>query len=172
MARSGKLRIASDNWWIGWDDGGVFRGRYEHTIDGKGRTSLPARFRDVLAAQGDSRLVITTGLEPCCVAYPMREWEAFEERLARLPSFDPSVAMLKRIYVSGAVECELDKLGRLLLPSSLREHAGFKRDVLWAGMGKNIELWDKERFEALSKSALADEDKRADMAKRLAELGL
>ena len=150
----------------------MFRGRYEHTIDGKGRTSLPARFREVLAGAGESRLVVTTGLEPCCVAYPMREWEAFEERLSRLPSFDPSVAMLKRIYVSGAIECDLDKLGRLLLPSSLREHAGITREVLWAGMGKHVELWDKDRFDALSRTALTDQEKRADMAKRLAELGL
>jgi MraZ protein len=172
VARSGKLGIASAAWWIERDERHVFRGRYEHTIDGKGRTSLPARFRDVLAGAGESRLVVTTGLEPCCVAYPLREWEAFEERLSRLPSFDPSVAMLKRIYVSGAIECDLDKLGRLLLPSSLRDHAGITREVLWAGMGKNIELWDKERFESLSRAALDDQDKRADMAKRLAELGL
>jgi MraZ protein len=166
------LRIARVSWWIRRDGSGVFRGRYEHSIDGKGRTSLPARFREVLAANGESRLIVTTGLEPCCVAYPLREWEAFEERLSRLPSFDPSVAMLKRIYVSGAVECELDKLGRLLLPAPLREHAGLDKDLLWAGMGRNIELWDKERFEKLSSTALADQAKRADMAKRLAELGL
>jgi MraZ protein len=150
----------------------VFRGRYEHTIDAKGRTSLPARFRDVLAAQAEARLIVTTGLDACLVAYPLREWEAFEERLARLPSFDPSVAMLKRIYVSGAVECDLDKLGRLLLPNNLREHAGIARELLFAGMGKHIELWDKARFEALSRAALDDEPKRAEMAKRLAELGL
>jgi MraZ protein len=150
----------------------VFRGRYEHTIDGKGRTSLPARFREVLAGQGESRLVVTTGLEPCLVAYPLREWEAFEARLAKLPSFDASVAMLKRIYVSGAVECDLDKLGRLLLPASLRDHAGLAREVLWAGMGQHIELWAKDRFDALSQAALSDEQKRAEMAKRLAELGL
>lgn len=150
----------------------MFRGRYEHTIDGKGRTSLPSRFREVLTASGESRLIVTTGLEACLVAYPLREWEAFEERLSRLPSFDPSVAMLKRIYVSGAIECDLDKLGRLLLPSSLRDHAGISRELLFAGMGKHIELWDKARFETLSRGALEDEIKRADMAKRLAELGL
>ena len=157
---------------IGQDGRTVFRGRYEHTIDGKGRTSLPSRFRDVLTASGESRLIVTTGLDACLVAYPLREWEAFEERLSRLPSFDPSVAMLKRIYVSGAIECDLDKLGRLLLPSSLRDHAGISRELLFAGMGKHIELWDKARFESLSRGALEDETKRADMAKRLAELGL
>lgn len=166
------MRIAGAVRWIERNDGDVFRGRYEHTVDGKGRTSLPARFRDVLSASGESRLVITTGLEPCLVAYPLREWEAFEERLAQLPSFDKSVAMLKRIYVSGAVECDIDKLGRLLLPSSLREHAGLTRDVLWAGMGKNIELWDKARFTALQQATLDDDAAREEMAKRLAELGL
>lgn len=166
------MRIAGAVRWIERDGDDVFRGRYEHTVDGKGRTSLPARFRDVLAGLGESRLVITTGLEPCLVAYPLREWEAFEERLARLPSFDKSVAMLKRLYVSGAVECDLDKLGRLQLTADLREHAGLTRDVTWAGMGKNIELWDKERWTALKQSTLEDESTRAQMAARLAELGL
>jgi MraZ protein len=150
----------------------VFRGRYEHAIDGKGRTSLPSRFREVLAAAGESRLVITTGLDPCLVAYPMQEWLAFEERLAKLPQFDASVAMLRRIYVSGAVEVEVDKLGRLLVPQTLRDHAGLERDALWAGMGRHVELWAKDRFEALRNRALADEQKRTEMAARLAELGL
>lgn len=150
----------------------MFRGRYEHAIDGKGRTSLPSRFREVLATRGESRLVLTTGLEPCLVAYPMNEWIAFEDRLAKLPQFDPSVAMLRRIYVSGAVECEVDKVGRILIPSTLRDHAALDRDAVWAGMGHHIELWAKDRFESLRDAALADEDKKAAMARRLAELGL
>jgi MraZ protein len=153
----------------------VFRGRYEHALDAKGRTSLPSRFREVLAERGGDagpRLVLTTGLDPCLVAYPMDEWLAFEERLAAFPQFDPTVAMLRRIYVSGAIECELDKLGRLLIPQSLREHADLGRNVLWAGMGRHVELWSKERFEALQQKVAADEDLRASMASRLAELGL
>lgn len=150
----------------------MFRGRYEHAIDGKGRTSLPSRFREVLAAGGESRLVLTTGLDPCLVAYPMSEWMAFEDRLSALPQFDPNVAMLRRIYVSGAVECDLDKLGRLLIPATLREHASLEREALWAGMGRHIELWAKDRFEGMRDAVLADDDKRAEMARRLAELGL
>jgi MraZ protein len=150
----------------------VFRGRYEHAIDAKGRTSLPSRFREVLSACGDPRLVITTGLDPCLVAYPMTEWLAFEDRLSRLPSFDPNVAMLRRIYVSGAVECELDKLGRLLIPAPLRKHAHLHREALWAGMGRHVELWSKERFDAAHEAVLGDVDTRAEMARRLAELGL
>lgn len=150
----------------------MFRGRYEHAIDKKGRTSLPSRFRDVLTTLGESRLVLTTGLEPCLVAYPMSEWIAFEERLGRLPQFDRSVSMLRRIYVSGAVECELDKLGRVLIPQTLRTHAQLDRQALWAGMGRNVELWSKDAFDRMRDAALADEDAVRGMATRLAELGL
>ena len=150
----------------------MFRGRYEHSIDAKGRTSVPSRFREVMAAQGDSKLVVTTGLDTCLVAYPMAEWLAFEKRLAELPQFDADVVTLKRIYVSGAVECEVDKVGRLLIPAALRKHASLKRDALWAGMGAYIELWAKESFEDLRKEVLSDEERRLGIAKRLAELGL
>ncbi len=150
----------------------MFRGRYEHAIDKKGRTSLPARYREVLAASGESKVVLTSGLDPCVVAYPMGEWMAFEERLSALPQFDPSVAMLRRIYVSGAVECDLDKVGRILIPAALRNHASLDREVLWAGMGRHAELWDREAFDALRDDVLEDLDKRAVLAQRLAELGL
>ena len=150
----------------------MFRGRYEHSIDAKGRTSVPSRFREVMTAQGDSKLVLTTGLDACLVAYPMAEWIAFEDRLSALPRFDADVVTLKRIYVSGAVECEVDKVGRLLIPAPLRKHARLKRDALWAGMGAYIELWSKEAFERLRKDALADDDRRLAISKRLAELGL
>ena len=150
----------------------MFRGQYEHAIDGKGRTSVPSRFREVLASQDEKKIVVTTGLDPCLVAYPMKEWLAFEQRLAELPRFDPSVAMIRRIYVSGAVELEMDKLGRVLIPANLREYAGLARNGLWAGLGTHMELWAKERFDELRASALADPDNRQQMAERLAELGL
>src|SRR5688500_15317896 len=102
----------------------------------------------------------------------MSEWTRFEERLAALPRFDPSVAMIRRIYVSGAVEIDIDKLGRVLVPAGLREYAGLTRDALWAGMGPHLELWSKERFEGLRNAALGDEAQRGEMARRLAELGL
>lgn len=150
----------------------MFRGRYEHSIDAKGRTSVPSRFREVMVAGGDNRLVLTTGLDRCLVAYPMSEWVAFEKRLSELPQFDADVVMLKRIYVSGAVECELDKVGRILIPAALRKHAGFSRDALWAGMGSYVELWAKEEFEGLRNEVLADDARQLEIKKRLAELGL
>jgi MraZ protein len=150
----------------------LFRGRYEHSIDAKGRTSVPSRFREVMGAQGDSHLVLTTGLDNCLVAYAMTEWLSFEKRLSELPQFDADVVTLKRIYVSGAVECELDKVGRILIPAGLRKHAALGRDALWAGMGSYIELWAKESFEDLRNDVLSDGDRRLGIARRLAELGL
>ena len=147
----------------------MFRGRYEHTIDAKGRTSVPARYRDVLSALGERRIIVTSALDPCLAAYTTPEWSAFEEKLAKLPSFDPAVKMLKRLYVSGAVECEIDDSGRILIPPSLREHASLGKDVLWAGAGKYAELWDKGTWQ---KQLETTEDQRAEMAARLAELGL
>ena len=150
----------------------MFRGRYEHTIDAKGRTSLPARYRDVLSSIGERRIILTSALDPCLVAYTAPEWTAFEERLAKLPQFDRAVQKLKRIYVSGAVECEVDKVGRLLVPAGLRKHANLGREALWAGMGRYIELWDRATFEGMRESALSADDAREAMAARLAELGL
>jgi MraZ protein len=147
----------------------MFRGRYEHTIDAKGRTSVPARYRDVLAAAGERRIVLTSALDPCLVAYTGSEWSAFEERLAKLPQFDRAVQKLKRIYVSGAVECEIDDVGRILVPPTLRDHAHLKKEALWAGAGRYAELWDKDEW---TKHFETTDDERRDMAARLAELGL
>ena len=147
----------------------MFRGRFEHTIDAKGRTSLPARYRDVLASIGEKRIVLTSGLDPCLVAYTMPEWLTFEERIARLSTFDTAVQKLRRIYVSGAVECDVDDSGRILVPPTLREHARLTKDVVWAGSGKFAELWDKQAWRDVFETT---EDERREMAKRLAELGL
>jgi MraZ protein len=147
----------------------MFRGRYEHTIDAKGRTSLPARYRDALEASGERRIVLTSALDPCLVAYAMPEWAAFEERLGRLPQFDRAVQKLKRIYLSGAVECEVDDSGRILVPPTLRDYAGLAKDVLWAGSGKYAELWDKQAWRTHFETT---EDERRDISARLAELGL
>ena len=148
----------------------MFRGRYEHTIDAKGRTSLPARYRDVLSAMGERRIVLTSALDPCLAAFSIPEWTAFEDRLAKLPQFDRAVQKLKRLYVSGAVECEVDDSGRILIPPTLRDHAGLTKDVVWAGIGKSAELWDKDAWRSQYESA--SEDERVSISARLAELGL
>jgi MraZ protein len=126
----------------------MFRGQFVHSIDAKGRVSLPARFRDGLVGNGDTRFVLTPALfDPCLNLYPMRGWEELEKRIAELPRFDPHVVRLKRMYVSAAVECELDRAGRVLVPQTLRDRARLDKDALWAGAGQILELWSKELWE-------------------------
>jgi len=125
----------------------MFRGHYEHSIDAKGRTSLPARFRHVLPAAPDMRLVIAPALrDPCLDVYPMDVWEELEARVASRPKWDRDIVLFRRRYLSAAVECEIDKHGRVLVPVQLREHAGLHKEVLWAGVGATLELWAQEHW--------------------------
>ena len=128
----------------------MFRGQFVHSVDAKGRISLPARFRDVLLADKDARFVLTPALfDPCLHLYPMAAWEEFEQKVAGLPSLDPNAVRFRRMYVSAAVECELDKAGRVLVPPHLRERAELdKSEALWAGMGRILELWSRSRWDA------------------------
>ncbi|MDC0709595.1 division/cell wall cluster transcriptional repressor MraZ [Stigmatella sp. ncwal1] len=147
----------------------MFRGVYEHQIDAKGRTSLPARLRETLVGAYDERLILTTALDPCLHAYPVREWEALETALGRRSPMEPGVKTLMRLYVASAQECPLDKLGRILIPPSLRAHAKLEKDMVWVGMVKVIELWSREGWAKAQEEARAAADS-ADVARVLAEL--
>jgi MraZ protein len=127
----------------------MFRGQFTHSVDAKGRISLPVRFREVLMASGDPRLVLTPALfDPCLHLYPMRAWEEFEQRVSTLPSLERHAVRFRRLYVSAAVECELDGSGRVLVPPQLREKAGLDgKDAVWAGMGPILELWSKDNWQ-------------------------
>jgi MraZ protein len=146
----------------------MFRGQFDHAIDAKGRTSLPSRFRDVLVASGDLRIVLLPSpFDPCLDMFPVKAWEEFEAKIASLPQFEPNVIRLRRLYVSAAVECEIDKQGRVLVPTSLREHAGLTKDVHWAGMGRKVELWSQERWAEIRRVTESD---KSDLMRALSEL--
>ena len=92
-------------------------------------------------------MVLTPALfDPCIHVYPFEAWEQLEERVAQMPQFDPNVVRLRRLYLSAAVDCEIDKQGRLLIPANLRQHAGLKREVVWAGVGNKAELWAQQKW--------------------------
>ena len=130
----------------------MFRGHFEHAIDAKGRTSLPARFRDVLAATGDARIILTKSpFDSCLHLFPMKGWEEIEAKIAVQPQFDANVIRLRRLYVSAAVECEIDKQGRILVPNALRDYAALHKDVLWAGMVNMVELWSRQKWDETQK---------------------
>ena len=148
----------------------MFRGRYEHTIDQKGRTSIPSRFRELLSSKySDDRLIVTSFVDPCLIAYPVAEWQAFEEKVRALPRFDPKVMQLKRVLISGATECLIDRNGRILIPPVLREFAALKREIVWAGMVDYIEIWAKDGWDPMFQQA---RDRIADLGGALGDLVL
>ena len=121
----------------------MFLGEYRHSIDAKGRLAIPARFRGELG----EGLVVTRGLDRCLSIYPQSEWEPLAERLSSLPVSEPAVRALRRTFFTGAFACEMDKQGRILIPSALREYAGLDGEVVIAGLNTYIEIWSGENWE-------------------------
>ncbi len=126
--------------------GKLFRGHYWHTIDTKGRLSIPARFREALAAGWGDKLVIVPNSRALDV-YPLRSWEDLEAKVAALPSLDPDARHFRYSYLSLGQDVILDPQGRIQISSDYREHAGLVKDVLIVGMQKTFEVWDVERWE-------------------------
>ena len=116
----------------------MLMGEYNHTIDAKGRLIVPAKFREVL---GDE-FVVTKGL----FVYPNDEWQKFEEKLQTLPLTNKNARQFTRFFLAGAASVEVDKQGRILLPSVLREFAGLEKDVVLVGVASRIEIWSKDRW--------------------------
>lgn len=134
----------------------MFRGRFEHTIDKKGRLSIPSRFREVLGEGEDSRLVVTY-YDQCLSVYPYKEWKILEDKVEQLPAFSRDTRDFLRFFYSRAVDCPIDKLGRILLPQNLRESAMLDRDVVILGTLKRMEIWSKKLWEA-AEARVAKED--------------
>jgi MraZ protein len=137
-------------------------GEYEHTIDDKNRLTLPARFRDALAGG----VVVTRGIDACLTVYTRDGWEEFvSSRLAGLDPFSREARQMRRYLFSAGVEAELDKQGRVTLPSGLLKKAGLAREVVVAGVGDYLEVWDRNGWRA----QLDDVEGRAEVvAERLA----
>lgn len=141
----------------------MFMGEYNHTIDIKGRLIIPSKFRDIL---GDT-FVITKGLDGCLFVYDNNEWKAFEEKLKSLPLTNKDARQFVRFFLAGAAEVEVDKQGRILVPSTLRDFAEMEKDVVLVGVASRIEIWSKERWEGTATYEDMDE-----IAEHMADLGL
>lgn len=146
----------------------MFRGRFEHSVDPKGRVSIPAKFREVLCTNYDERMILTN-FDGCLWGYPVPEWQAIEEKVAALPQFKPEVKALQRVFISAATECPIDKQGRILIPPTLRDYAGIAKDLVFVGMTKRIEVWSAERWQ---KVFAESQENIGQMTDKLAELGL
>ncbi len=142
---------------------GMFMGEYNHTIDAKGRLIIPSKFREIL---GDD-FVVTKGLDGCLFVYDNTEWAAFEEKLKALPLMNKESRKFVRFFLAGAAGVEVDKQGRILIPSVLREFAALDKDVVLVGVGGRIEIWSKDRWTDAS-----EYDDMDDIAEHMAQLGL
>ena len=119
----------------------MFMGQYEHTIDAKGRTIIPAKYREGLG----ETFIITRGLDGCLYLYPSDAWQEFADKLQSLPSTLQNRKILRQ-FLSKAMEVSLDKQGRILVPALHREMADLEKDVVFVGMMNRVELWDKARY--------------------------
>ena len=122
----------------------MFMSEYNHTLDAKGRLIVPLKFREQL---GDT-FMISRGLDHCLFIYSMEEWNNFIQKLLDIPQLsNPNARKLARFFMAGSMECEVDKQGRILIPPVLREFAGLTKDVVLAGLGSRIEVWDKTAWQ-------------------------
>ena len=123
----------------------MFRGRFEFSIDSKGRISIPSKFREILSEKYENRLVITN-FDRGLLAFPYNEWLLLEEKTGTLNLLRRETSAFYRFFYSSATDCSIDKQGRLLIPPSLREYANLQKDVVLLGEGKCIEIFSKERW--------------------------
>ena len=124
----------------------MFRGRFVHTVDTKGRVAIPASFRTELSRRSERPPILTNMLE-CLALYPYDDWTRLEERLVGVDPLMLEGQDMQRFMISGATDTPLDDQGRILIPPFLREHARLEREVTLAGVGPRIEIWDKTRFD-------------------------
>jgi len=124
----------------------VFRGKSIHSLDAKGRLSIPARFKEVLQSRYSDGLFVTNKVK-CLVAYPHEEWRKIEDRFLSTPLLPPEVERFQRYFLASAVECKLDSHGRILIPAPLRDEVDIRKEVVLLGMLDHLEIWSRDWLE-------------------------
>lgn len=140
-------------------------GEYTHTIDEKNRTSLPMKFRKEVG----KKVVVTHGLDNCLFLYSVKEWEKIAEKLANLSMGQSDTRGFNRFMLAGAIEVDVDSVGRMLIPDHLKQFANLDGKVVFAGVHSRIELWNEGRWTAYKKQIVGEADK---LAQKLGEIGV
>lgn len=140
-------------------------GEYKHSIDDKKRLAIPAKWRKELG----KRVVVTHGLDHCLSVYPLREWERVSEKLAGLSMGQADTRSFNRFMLAGAVETEVDSMGRILIPDFLKSYGRLQTKVVLAGIHNRLEVWDEGAWQTYKDEV----EKRADaLAQKLGEIGV
>ena len=140
-------------------------GEYRHTLDSKKRVALPAKFRKLMG----EKVIITHGLDSCLFVYPESEWAIVAEKLADMSILQADSRRFNRFMLAGAVESEVDSMGRVLIPDFLKEYAGLGTKVVITGVHKRAEIWDEERWKVYTKQVAQTADT---LAEKLSEVGI
>lgn len=143
----------------------MFIGEYSHTIDEKGRLQVPVKFREELLRGA----VVTRGLDNCLFLYTFEEWEKLADKLANLPISQSKTRAFARLMLAGAMDVEMDKQGRIVLPEYLRKFAGMNKKVVVAGLYSRLELWDQVAWDKYKAGTEKDSN---DIAETMGELGV
>ena len=148
----------------------AFSGKYYYSVDPKGRIIIPAPFREIVTSNYSSKLYITNApFDKCLYIYPMEEWNKLQEQVRTKPRSDAAIRFFLRRVIASAVETEMDKQGRILVPAALREDANINSNVVMAGQIERIELWDRNEWDTLFDPAKID---RKTIEEKLAAYGL
>lgn len=143
----------------------MLMGKYQNSIDAKGRMIVPAKYREELGY----RCVLTRGIDKCLYIYPMPQWEKFMEKLSKLPTADPNARAFVRHFYANAVECDIDKQGRMGIPQELREYANIEKELVTVGILDKIEVWSKSQWHDAEELT---EMSPVDVAAKMAEYGI
>jgi len=143
----------------------MLMGKYQNSIDSKYRMIIPSKFREQLGYT----CVLTRGIDNCLYIYPAPEWEILMGKLSNLPMSDPDARAFVRHFYANAVECDIDRQGRMTIPQELRDWAGIKKELITVGLLDKIEIWSKDNWEdANNKTEL----EQSDFAKKMIEYGI
>lgn len=143
----------------------MFIGEYLHFIDLKKRMAVPSKFRMELK----NKVVVTRGLDKCLFVYPLKVWEDIAGKLGTLPVGESATRSFIRLMLSGAVDVDVDKQGRILIPDFLKSYAGLGRNVIVAGIYNRLEIWDEKKWQEYKKKAEKNTD---EIAEQLGKLGV
>ena len=143
----------------------MFIGEFKHNLDSKGRIAMPVKFRNKLTGGA----IITRGLDRCLFVFGNKDWEVLAQKLIALPLSQANSRAFSRLMLAGAMDVDIDKQGRILIPDYLREYAGLKKEAVFTGLYNRIEIWDSENWKQYKTKTESQSD---EIAEKLSELGI